>query len=280
LVALFSVGALLAGAITPPSNASTPTISWNHVNGQDACRAGTTGTMLVIFNPHSDAVPGDMTITWSTGETDIYPASGWINPGNGQNWHLTVTIVGQFPPQDMVLSYTGTLGDNPILTISGCNEGGTPVPPTPPGTTTGTTGTTTTTTGQTTTTSPTTTTGQTTTTGETTTTGTTITQTTTTGTTVTTTTTIPGGTVTGPTTTTPGGTVTGPTSSVPGNTTTGPSSTVPGSTVTGPTSTVPGGTVTGPTTTVKGKVVHGPPIIKRKVIVQHVKPKPGFSYTR
>jgi hypothetical protein len=132
-------------------------LCWDGKKGADACPAGTTGNMLVIFNPHSDAVPVSLTVTWSNGETDTY-TSGWINPGGSQDWHITVDIVGKFPPLSFYVTYTGTLGNNPVLTISGCNETG-------GGTTTGTT--------------------------ETTTTGTTTAGTTTTGTTVTTTTTVP-----------------------------------------------------------------------------------------
>jgi hypothetical protein len=91
-------------------------LPWNGVNGATACPAGTTGTMLWIFNPHSDAVPVDLTV-------DGVTYTGWTLSGNGQNWHLTVPIVGGFPPSSATLTYTGTLGDNPILTISGCNEG-------------------------------------------------------------------------------------------------------------------------------------------------------------
>lgn len=149
-------------------SAGQSTFSWDGKKGLDACSPGTTGNMLWIFNPHSGATPVSMTITWSTGETDTY-TSGWINPGGSQDWHLTVDIVGKFPPQAAYVTYTGTLGHNPILTISGCNESG-------GGTTT--TGTTQTTTTQTTTT-------------QTTTTGTTVTTTTTVPTTVTTTTTVP-----------------------------------------------------------------------------------------
>src|SRR6476660_6799926 len=89
-MAMCTVAAMAATGILPASaqatvrhmftNTNGGTISWDGVHGADACRAGTTGTLLWIFNPHSDAVPGDMTITWSTGETDTYAASGWINP--------------------------------------------------------------------------------------------------------------------------------------------------------------------------------------------------------
>jgi hypothetical protein len=93
--------------------------SWNGQNGLTACAPGTQGTMLWIFNPHSEAVPGDLTV-----DGLVYPASGWTNSGGGQNWHYTIPIVGDFPPESASVDYTGTLGSNPILTISGCNEGG------------------------------------------------------------------------------------------------------------------------------------------------------------
>jgi hypothetical protein len=104
------------------------TYNWNGVNGVNACAAGTTGTMLWIFNPHSSTVvPGDLTVTWGDGSTVTYPASGWTNPGGSQNWHYTVNIPNDstaVPPTGASVAYTGTLGTPAVLTISGCNEDG------------------------------------------------------------------------------------------------------------------------------------------------------------
>jgi len=128
------VVAALAFVFAGSSAATTGpgTLDWNGVNGANACAPDTTGTMLWIFNPHSDAVPTDLTITWnlSGGGTVTNTYTGWTNPGNGQNWHLTVDIPAGavLPPASATLDYTGTLGSNPILTISGCNEGGGPPP--------------------------------------------------------------------------------------------------------------------------------------------------------
>jgi hypothetical protein len=202
---LMAGGAWAAVVSTAPSHASVQggsTLAWDGKKGADACARGTTGNMLWIFNPHSNAVPKTLTVTWSTGETDTY--AGWTRSGQSQDWHLTVNIVGAFPPKSASVSYDGTLGKNPILTISGCNES-----------TTGTTTTGTTTTGGTTT-------------SGTTTTNSTTTVTTTGTTTVTTpgtTTTVPGRTTTVTNTvTSPTQTVTAPTQTVtvttPGNTTT------------------------------------------------------------
>lgn len=239
---LMAGGAWAAVIATAPSRASVQggsTLAWDGKKGADACARGTTGNMLWIFNPHSSAVPKTLTVTWSTGQTITY--SGWTQSGQGQDWHLTVDIVGAFPPKSASVSYDGTLGKNPILTISGCNESTT--------STTTTTGTTT---------------------GGTTTSGTTTGGTTTSGTTTTSTTTGSTTTVTTPgtTTTVPGGTTT-----VQGGTTTvTKTATSPTQTVTSRTQTV---TVTTPgkittvtntvTTPGKTKVT-----IKKKVIV-HVK---------
>jgi hypothetical protein len=122
-LATITVVLALAFVFAGSSLADGGTFSWNQINGATACDSGTTGTILWIFNPHSDAVPTSLTITWSDGTTDTYTGD-WTNPGGGQNWHDTETIVGEFPPQSASLTYTGTLGSNPILTISGCNEGG------------------------------------------------------------------------------------------------------------------------------------------------------------
>ena len=125
-----AVVAAVAFVFAGSSLAGGGTFNWDGVHGADACAPGTTGTILWIFNPHSDTVPTSLTITWSDGTTNTYTGD-WTNPGNSQNWHDTETIVGEFPPQSASLTYTGTLGKNPILTISGCNEGGPPPAPAP-----------------------------------------------------------------------------------------------------------------------------------------------------
>lgn len=131
LVTVTAAVAALAFVFAGASLADGGTFNWNGVNGADACSPGTTGTVLWIFNTHSDAVPTSLTITWSDGTTDTYTGD-WTNPGNSQNWHDTETIVGGFPPQSASVTYTGTLGKNPVLTISGCNEGGGGGPPPAP----------------------------------------------------------------------------------------------------------------------------------------------------
>ncbi|HET6864264.1 MAG TPA: hypothetical protein VFH37_03670 [Candidatus Saccharimonadales bacterium] len=125
-------------------------LCWDGKKGIDACPIGTTGNMLVIFNPHSGAVPTSLVVTWGNNETDTY-TSGWINPGGSQDWHITVDIVGKFPPKSFYVTYTGTLGNNPVLTISGCNESSGGTTGTTTTGTTSTTGTTETTTSSTTT---------------------------------------------------------------------------------------------------------------------------------
>jgi len=130
LVAITAVVAAVAFAFAGSSLASGGTFNWDGVHDADACAPGTTGTILWIFNPHSDAVPTSLTVTWSDGTTHTYTGD-WTNPGNGQNWHDTEAIVEAFPPQSASLTYTGTLGHNPILTISGCNEEGPPPAPAP-----------------------------------------------------------------------------------------------------------------------------------------------------
>jgi hypothetical protein len=137
IAGLATITAVLTAAafvFAGPSLATTSnTLDWNHVNGATACAPNTTGTMLWIFNPHSDAAPTDLTITWnlSGGGTFTHTYTGWTNPGGGQNWHLTVDIPAGavLPPASATLDYTGALGSNPILTISGCNEGGGGPPP-------------------------------------------------------------------------------------------------------------------------------------------------------
>lgn len=135
LMTITAVVVALAFVFASASYADGGSFQWNGVNGANACLPDTTGTMLWIFNPHSTAAPTDLTITWNisggTQETDHY--SGWTNPGSSQNWHLTVSIPANavLPPASAVLDYTGSLGGNPILTISGCNEDSGP-PGSPP----------------------------------------------------------------------------------------------------------------------------------------------------
>lgn len=123
-------------------------------NDSKSCQGAAAGTpVLWIFNPggNSSAVPKDLVITWSDGTTVTY--TGWQREGEG-SFHLTVPLVGTFPPQSAFVDYSGTLGNNAVLTISGCNEssttGTTETTATgttsTTGTTTGTTGTTTSTT--------------------------------------------------------------------------------------------------------------------------------------
>jgi hypothetical protein len=104
------------------------TLDWNHQNGATACAGTTTGTILWIFNPHSGAAPDMLTTTWTGGV--VQQDSDWQQMGNG-SWHLTIDIPSGLTFADLQsasLTYTGSLGDNPILTISGCNEGGGPPP--------------------------------------------------------------------------------------------------------------------------------------------------------
>jgi hypothetical protein len=130
LAALVAVGVLAFAASASATGSSS--LDWNQVNGATACDANTTGTMLWIFNPHSDAVPADLTITWnlSVGGPTTLTYTGWTNSGSGQNWHLTVAIPADavLPPASATVTFDGTLGDNAILTISGCNEDGTTPP--------------------------------------------------------------------------------------------------------------------------------------------------------
>jgi hypothetical protein len=108
------------------------TLPWNGVNGATACSGTTTGTILWIFNPHSGATPGTLTTTWSGGGfTGSQDDSTWQQMGLG-SWHLTIKIPDGDTFADLTgatLTYTGDLGNTPILTISGCNEGGNNAPP-------------------------------------------------------------------------------------------------------------------------------------------------------
>jgi hypothetical protein len=134
-VGLLTISAAAVAAIfvfAGPSAATTvQTLDWNGQNGATACAGTTTGTILWIFNPHSAAVPVSLDTTWAgTGFTGTQTDTDWQQMGSG-SWHLTIDIPAGDTFADLTgatLSYTGDLGNNPILTISGCNEGGGPPP--------------------------------------------------------------------------------------------------------------------------------------------------------
>jgi len=135
IVGLLTISAAALAAIfvfAGPSAATTVgTLPWNGQNGATACAGTTTGTILWIFNPHSAAVPVSLDTTWSgTGFTGTQTDTDWQQMGSG-SWHLTIDIPAGDTFADLTgatLSYTGDLGNNPVLTISGCNEGGGPPP--------------------------------------------------------------------------------------------------------------------------------------------------------
>ena len=117
---------LFAGPSAAASGANS--FDWNGQNGATACAPTTTGTILWIFNPHDSSVtPQDLTIVWTDGAITYSP---WQQMGSG-SWHITIDIPQGDTFADIVsasLSYDGDLGNKPILTISGCNEGGGPPP--------------------------------------------------------------------------------------------------------------------------------------------------------
>jgi hypothetical protein len=181
---------MMAWAIFPSSAFATDTFPWGGNGFPNAsCVPGQVQTMLWIFNDNGSAVPTSLTIN------GVVQSGSWVPSGGG--FKFTVTANAQnFPPltANTSVTFTGALGNSTVLTLSGCNEGGT----------TTTTTTTTTTPVTTTTTTPVTTT----TTTPVTTTTTTTPVTTTTTTPVTTTTTTPGGGGGGGTTTAPSSTPT------------------------------------------------------------------------
>jgi hypothetical protein len=120
-LSLLAATGLLAGLLFTSAGPALAdgSLSWNGQNGATACSPTTTGSVLWIFNPHSDAVPTEL---WING---VQAAGSWEQSGGGQNWHFVATIPGQFSDiTSAYVVYTGDLGSNPVFTISGCNEGG------------------------------------------------------------------------------------------------------------------------------------------------------------
>ena len=92
-------------------NASCPT------SGTGAIVPG--DTMLWIFNDNGSAVPTSLTING-----ELQTIGSWQQQGNGA-YHFTATVdTLNFPPVTASVTYTGTLGSNTVLTLSGCNESG------------------------------------------------------------------------------------------------------------------------------------------------------------
>jgi hypothetical protein len=140
LIAVTAATLLMMGwAILPNAAFASGTFTWGGNGFPNAtCTPGQVQTMLWIFNDNGSAVPTGLTIN------GVAQAGSWQQQGGG-TYHFT-TSGAQFPPVEgatTFATYTGTLGTNTVLTLSGCNEGQT---------TTSTTTTTTTTTTPTTTT--------------------------------------------------------------------------------------------------------------------------------
>jgi hypothetical protein len=194
-----TVGLMGYAALAPGAAIASGTFQWGGNGFPNAtCTAGQVQTMLWIFNDNGSAVPTGLTIN------GVAQAGSWVQQGGG-TYHFT-TSGAQFPPvkgATTFVTFTGELGNSTVLTLSGCNEGGTTTTTVTPPSSTTPTKTTTTATTTTTTTTPVTTT-------------TTTTPVTTTTTTPVTTTTVPGGggggggttTTTVPTTTPPSATST------------------------------------------------------------------------
>jgi hypothetical protein len=139
LVAVTAATLLMMGwAILPNAAFASGTFTWGGNGFPNAkCTPGQVQTMLWIFNDNGSAVPTGLTIN------GVAQAGSWQQQGGG-TYHFT-TSGAQFPPVEgatTFATYTGTLGTNTVLTLSGCNEGQT----TTTTSTTSTTSTTTTTT--------------------------------------------------------------------------------------------------------------------------------------
>ncbi len=131
LLALLSAAAVLAGMIAASASVALAngSFTWGGQGYPNPTCSASSTTMLWIFNPHSAAVPTSLTIN-GVAATPVAPTiGGWTNSGGGQNWHFTAAITAtNFPPTSATVDYTGTIGNNAILTLSGCDEGGTNPP--------------------------------------------------------------------------------------------------------------------------------------------------------
>jgi len=133
LIAVTAATLLMMGwAILPSAAFATGTFTWGGNGFPNAtCTPGQVQTMLWIFNDNGTAVPTALTIN------GVQQAGSWQQQGQG-TYHFT-TSGAQFPPVQgptTFVTFTGTLGQNTVLTLSGCNEGGTTTTTTVPTTTT------------------------------------------------------------------------------------------------------------------------------------------------
>ena len=105
---------MMAWAILPTSAFADPSFPWGH-NGfpNDTCGANP-ATMLWIFNDNGTAVPTSLTI------------NGQVQSGSWSPHQFTVTVNGSnYPPTSASVTYTGTLGNSTVLTLSHCSGTGT-----------------------------------------------------------------------------------------------------------------------------------------------------------
>jgi hypothetical protein len=92
------------------------TFTWGGNGFPNASCDANAVSMLWIFNDNGTAVPTSLTINGQV------QTGSWVQSGNGA-YKFTVTVNGtNYPPLSASITYTGTLGTNSVLTLSGCNE--------------------------------------------------------------------------------------------------------------------------------------------------------------
>jgi hypothetical protein len=117
---LFVVAATVALLFALVPSVMAAEYQWQGNGYPNSSCSSNSSTMLWIWTGDD---PTSLTINGQ-----VQPGT-WTQQGNG-SWHFTTAVTpSNFPPTSASVTYTGSAG---TLTLSGCDEGGTPTPtPTP-----------------------------------------------------------------------------------------------------------------------------------------------------
>lgn len=116
LVSLGAAGLLLLALVGPALASVASTFTWLGNGFPNASCNGNSTTMLWIWT-------GDDPLSLTINGED--QSGSWAQEGNG-SWHFTTDLDGtNYPPTSASITYVGNAG---VLTLSGCDEGGSPTP--------------------------------------------------------------------------------------------------------------------------------------------------------
>jgi len=113
---------MMAWAILPNSAFANGTFTWGGQGfpNEKCVPADQVQTMLWLFNDNGTAVPTALTINGQA------QSGSWVQKGQGAYQFTATRNATNFPPvvgPTTFVTFTGSLGTNTVLTLSGCNEG-------------------------------------------------------------------------------------------------------------------------------------------------------------